>query len=417
MATICKKDLSVSAYSNVGVGVYAGRGTGSFYINYSVTDTEDRAVINSSAVVSARLDNVATGTGSCRASNASTSSSWNVNGNNYAITNTSTTARSSATGQTVTATLASAQTTITKTHTTQNISVTTSFYLGVNVSAGTGAGGDQTLCNATGTITIGAKASYTVSYDLNGGVGTIPNQIKWHGESLTLTTAQPTKDGYTFKGWATTLANAQAGNADQGATYTGNANITLYAVWELDYIMPTIKNVTVERCLQNGTLDDEGDYASVSFSWTVFRSNLARYYGGDTYPYANNGVSNCTITVGTQTLTPTLTGADGTDTFVVGSGTFGLDTPYDATISITDSQVIVTDHTVTATGTLPTAFFPMDFNADATAVGFFMSAPDAGDGAYFGKDVNIYVDTATASSPDYEITQALTDLGWTDVLS
>ena len=62
----------------------------------------------------------------------------------------------------------------------------------------------------------------------------------------------------------------------------------------------------------------------------------------------------------------------------------------------------------------------MDFNADASAVGFFMSAPDSangGDGAYFGKDVHIYVDSSTTSGTDGEIVQALTTLGWTDVLS
>ena len=243
---------------------------------------------------------------------------------------------------------------------------------------------------------------------------------------LTLTTEKPTKSGYTFRGWATTLANAQAGYADQGATYAGNDNAIFYAVWELNYIKPIIQNVTVERCLQNGKEEDEGGYASVYFEWKVFTSNLAQYYGGNTFPYANNSVSNCTITVGTQTLTPTLSVAEGSDTFVVGSGTFELDRPYDATISITDSQIIVADHTTTAGGTLPTSFFPMDFNADASAVGFFMPAPDStngGDGAYFGKDVTlksslyIELDDNAGSGTDYEIKQALTDLGWTDVLS
>lgn len=404
MATVCNVSQNLSRGGT--------SGTGGFYIDYSVSDLEDRVVINSNAVIFARLDSASH---SCTTKNYSSTSGWHVNGVQYLITNTSTEAVSTSKGTTVTKTLASGQTTIYKTKNAQSISVSASVRLYMKV-AGASDATDITTYSPTGTILIGAKTSYTVSYDLNSGTGTIPDQTKWYDEPLTLTTAKPTKSGYTFKGWATTLANAQAGNADQGTTYNANEDITLYAVWELNYSKPTLKNVTVERCLQNGSLDDEGDYASVTFSWTVFRSSLARYYGGNTYPYADNSVSDCTITVGTQTLTPTLTGATGTNTFVVGSGTFELDTAYDATVSITDSQTIVADHTATAGGTLPTSFFPLDFNADATAVGFFQPAPDT-DGAYFGKDVHIYVDTSAGSGTDYEITQALTDLGWTDVLS
>lgn len=282
------------------------------------------------------------------------------------------------------------------------------------------ASGGSYTTNASITLyAVWERNSYAVTYNANGGSGAPANQTKYYAIDLTLSNNAPTFSGYTFKGWATSKANANIGSVAyaKGGTYKGNAALSLYAVWELTYQKPTIKNVTVERCLQDGSLDDEGDYASVYFEWKVFKSSLARYYGGNTYPYANNSVSNCTITVGTQTLTPTLSVAEGEDSFVVGSGTFELDKAYDATISVTDSQAIVANHTTTAGGTLPTAFFPMDFNADATTVGFFMSAPDTGDGAYFGKDVHVFVDTSTATSPDGDITQALTDLGWTDVLS
>lgn len=282
------------------------------------------------------------------------------------------------------------------------------------------ASGGSYTTNASITLyAVWERNSYSVTYNANGGSGAPANQTKYYAIDLALSSNAPTFSGYTFKGWATSTANASAGtvNYAKGATYTGNTALTLYAVWELTYRKPTISNISIERCLQNGSLEDEGDYASVYFEWEVFKSSLARYYGGNTYPYANNSVSNCTITVGTQTLTPTLSVSEGSDTFVVGSGTFELDTAYDATISITDSQTIVSNHTTTTGGTLPTAFFPMDFNVDASAVGFFMSAPDDVDGAYFGKDVHIFVDTSTATSPDGDITQALTNLGWTDVLS
>ena len=411
MASICKVSHSLTA---TGRYTSAVTGTGTAYIDYSISDQPDKAIITAKVVITAKTDS---SEGSCRTSINTSTSSWQINGVQTILP-----AGSVVGGTTLASTeLGSSSVTITKTKTAQNVSASGYYVLRIRVGATSGVSRVFAWTdNPATTIRINAKTSYTVSYDLNGGTGSIPNQTKWYGETLTLTTAKPTKTGYTFRGWATTLANAQAGNADQGATYTGNANATFYAVWELNYIKPIIQNVTVERCLQNGTLDDEGDYASVYFEWKVFKSSLARYYGGNTSPYANNSVSNCTITVGTQTLTPTLSVSEGSDTFVVGSGTFELDRAYDATISITDSQIIVTDHTTTAGGTLPTSFFPMDYNADASAVGFFMPAPDSangGDGAYFGKDVHIYVDSSTTSGTDGEIIQALTDLGWTDVLS
>ena len=71
--------------------------------------------------------------------------------------------------------------------------------------------------------------TYTVSYNANGGTGAPGNQTKTHGQSLTLSSVKPTKDGYTFQGWSTTLNGSVQYNP--GSAYTGNANLTLYAVW------------------------------------------------------------------------------------------------------------------------------------------------------------------------------------------
>lgn len=71
--------------------------------------------------------------------------------------------------------------------------------------------------------------TYTVSYNANGGTGAPGNQTKTHGQSLTLSSVKPTKDGYTFQGWSTTLNGSVQYNP--GSAYSGNANLTLYAVW------------------------------------------------------------------------------------------------------------------------------------------------------------------------------------------
>lgn len=287
-------------------------------------------------------------------------------------------------------------------------------------SATYAAGGSYAANSAATLYAVWKLNTYSVTYNARGGSPTPSAQTKTYGVNLTLSGTVPTFAGYTFKGWATSLANAQAGtvNYAKGATYTGNAALTLYAVWELTYTKPKITSISVARCAQDGGLIDNGDYAKVTFDWSVFRSSSARYYGGSTTPYSANGVSNCTVTVGTQSTTLTLSGASGTNSYAIlgGVGSFEDDQSYKATVSITDSQTIYSDHTISASVTLPPLFYPMDFNADASAVGFFMPAPDSGGGIYSGKDIHFFVDENSASGDDYAITETLNLYGWTDVL-
>ena len=79
--------------------------------------------------------------------------------------------------------------------------------------------------------TIPSLASYTVTYNANGGTGAPGSQTKWYGKSLTLSSAKPTRTGYTFQGWATS-ATATTAAYSAGGAYTANAKVTLYAVWK-----------------------------------------------------------------------------------------------------------------------------------------------------------------------------------------
>lgn len=263
---------------------------------------------------------------------------------------------------------------------------------------------------SSGSTTVSAPVlqSYAVTYNNNNGTGTTQAQTKYYGIALSLSYTVPSLSGYSFVGWATSAANASSGSYNstyvKGYSYTTNAALTLYGTYELSYSKPTINNLTVERCLSDGTLDDEGGYALVSFDWSVFRTNDPRYYGGNTYPYTNNTVDSCAITVGSAVVNPTLSGTSGTESIVVGTGAFDVDTQYNASVSITDSQTIKEDNTTTLTSTLATAAFPLDFNADATAAGMFRPAPDSGSGLYLGKDLHVNGDLS-ASSLTSEITE------------
>lgn len=79
-------------------------------------------------------------------------------------------------------------------------------------------------------VSVPALASYTVSYNVNGGSGKVSTQTKWKDQTLTLSTTKPTRTGYTFKGWATSASGSVA--YASGASYTANASVTLYAVWQ-----------------------------------------------------------------------------------------------------------------------------------------------------------------------------------------
>lgn len=85
---------------------------------------------------------------------------------------------------------------------------------------------------ATTTVTVPAVArpTYTVSYNANGGSGAPSSQTKQHDITLTLSSVKPTRSGYNFAGWGTSATDTGV-KYFAGGQYTGNSNITLYAIW------------------------------------------------------------------------------------------------------------------------------------------------------------------------------------------
>ena len=132
-------------------------------------------------------------------------------------------------GVTGTKTIASGTKTINKTTSTQTIAFSVSFAFNVTWS-GT-YGGTK---SASGSISVAAKTSYTVTYNANGGSGAPSAQTKWHDTTLTLSSTKPTRTGYAFQGWALSKADADAGTwyYQAGGTCGKNENLTLYAVWK-----------------------------------------------------------------------------------------------------------------------------------------------------------------------------------------
>ena len=113
--------------------------------------------------------------------------------------------------------------------------------------------------------------TYAVKYDANGGTGAPGNQTKTYGVTLKLSSTIPTRTNYTFKGWGTSATATTVAYA-AGANYTTNAGITLYAIWELNYVKPRIANLSVNRCLQDGTASDDGTYMRIKLDWSCDRN-------------------------------------------------------------------------------------------------------------------------------------------------
>ncbi len=98
----------------------------------------------------------------------------------------------------------------------------------------------------TGTLSVEMNRQYSIFYDPNGGVGAPLPQSARYGESITLSTGEPTREGGSFLGWATT-PGASEPEYYPGASCTLNADLTLYAIWD----MPTY-TITFDANTGNG---------------------------------------------------------------------------------------------------------------------------------------------------------------------
>lgn len=251
------------------------------------------------------------------------------------------------------------------------ISATGYTFKGWNTYAGGGgtayaAGGSYTA-NAAATLYAQWQAvTYAVTYNANGGSGAPASQTKAYGTALTLSTTTPTRSGYAFVGWGTS-ASATTASYQPGATYSANAALSLYAVWQLSYAAPTITNAAVWRCDSGGTAADDGTYAKVTFGWSVDPTDSGEVDTASVR-WKQRGTSSWT---GSASIAAT--GSSGSVSEVVG-GSFSASTSYDVQVVLTDTH----GATATATLVLSPAVFTLDFLAGGTGVAVGKAATRAG---------------------------------------
>lgn len=332
--------------------------------------------------------------------------------------------------------------------------------------------------STSSSISISPKTHYSVSYNANSGSGSMSASTKWYNETLALTDNAFTKSGYTFLGWAkssggsvayankanytsnsgATLyaqwkkditlsfdANTGSGapssetksiyNATTSATFTipttipskqyykftgwkvGNntyqpgsqitisANTTLTAQWVEDYIPPQYGAVDLYRTDSSGTVNNgTGSYGKLTFTWTNGSLSGTTFNTTATAKYQEHGASSWTdITNGSSTAN--------TFSAVFGGGALSADKQYDIQITLQDTGYPANTYVTY----ISTELFTIDVNADGTSIAFMMVAPDTATGV-ITPDYNLYVDSSATSGTDYDLIQALTDLGWEDLI-
>lgn len=214
-------------------------------------------------------------------------------------------------------------------------------------------------------VTVPKLDSWTVTYDANGGTGAPSAQTKWRGESLTLSKAKPTRENHTFMGWATTQGGAVA--YQPGSSYAANAAATLYAVWQLDYLPPTVTGLTVTRCDAGGTESDTGTCALVTCSWTVDAASAQAVKALTVATSRRGSGAWATTTLATPS------GTSGTVSELL-AGPFSADSAYEVRVTIVDAS----DGSASATATMATAFYVLDVTADGHGMGVGCVAPTKG---------------------------------------
>lgn len=203
--------------------------------------------------------------------------------------------------------------------------------------------------------------NYTITFNANGGSGGPTSVIKPHDTTIALPTTAPTRNHYKFIGWSTTTSGTVQYVA--GASYTGNANATLYAVWEYVYAPPTIRIVDAYRTnSSSGTAEvPSGTYIYLKLEWS---SDV------DWSPPTISVKCNNVALTG-----PTISGNHGTAVFRGSNLSKNTTGNIVATITDKSSQEL---KTTTATAVIGKSIVPFRLKPDAA---------EFGAGAWFGGDV------------------------------
>ena len=121
----------------------------------------------------------------------------------------------------------------------------------------------------------GAPTTYTVTYDANGGTGTMtdPDSPYESGDTVTTLTNTFTRTDYNFVEW-NTVADGSGTSYDEGDTFKISSNTTLYAQWEMD-ASSTYTDDTVKKTITwNLATASYVQSSSTKVTWTSNRFSV-----------------------------------------------------------------------------------------------------------------------------------------------
>ena len=121
---------------------------------------------------------------------------------------------------------------------------TATIQASVKSSSGSWTGESVTVSVA---VPIPAISPVTITFDANGGSGTVPTAITTYPKvAETIPSNSLTRTGYAFDSW-NTASDGSGTTYATGSTITVNGDVTLYAQWKTTYVKPTIQNLLAFR--------------------------------------------------------------------------------------------------------------------------------------------------------------------------
>nr|DAY96925.1 MAG TPA: tail protein [Caudoviricetes sp.] len=250
----------------------------------------------------------------------------------------------------------------------------------IGFSATINTGINPSTISASGSYALSAITwEHTVSYNANGGTGSPGSQKKIYGSNLTLSSARPTRDGYVFMGWATSSAGEVS--YMPGSTYGADVDITLYAVWQIAYIKPTITGLTALRCDSSGTPKSDGTYIKVTGSWqvdqTLNSSNKAISVRIDYQETASGSPVKASETYPNTT--------SGKISQIIGNGEISTGSVYFVIVTITDLNGSKQEEVI-----VPAQFRALDVANKGRSIAFGGTASDSEVGYDFYQDARFH---------------------------
>lgn len=187
----------------------------------------------------------------------------------------------------------------------------------------------------------------------------------------------------------------------RGLSYTTSQTLTTY-----DWYTPKITGFTAQRCTQAGVIDEDGEYCKVEFTYDIASINSQN---------AKTAVVKYKTQAGSRYTSEsvTLSSYSGTVSTIIPTSTESM---FDILLEIADDFA-----TSSASTTIGTAYTLVDYHTSGRGIAFGKVAEsadlmDVNMDILARTDINLYLDETATSGTDYDLIQALTGLGWEDLI-